>query len=138
MTKIIAWCELRYLTLAELEALFRRFRQSSGAQRPVRPSAGLCSPASKASATPWRCALPGSRSRERRRFSLSGGRTSGQVCSTMFSSFSPRAKRSRLAATTLQRRSAVASLLLELCGVINTFGNSWNGRRDGRRWARPA
>jgi len=26
MTKIITWCELRYLTLAELEALFRRFR----------------------------------------------------------------------------------------------------------------
>src|SRR5262249_3383306 len=51
----------------------------------------------------------------------------------MFSSFSPRAKRSRLAATTLQRRSAVASVLLELCGVINTFDNSWNGRRDGRR-----
>jgi len=52
---------------------------------------------------------------------------------TMFSSFSPRAKRSRLAATALQRRSAVASVLLELCGVISTFGNSRNGRRDGRR-----
>src|SRR5215831_13292681 len=51
----------------------------------------------------------------------------------MLSSFSPRAKRSRLAATALQRRSAVASVLLELCGVIRTFGNSWNGRRDGRR-----
>jgi hypothetical protein len=51
----------------------------------------------------------------------------------MFSSFSPRAKRSRLAATTLQRRSAVASVLLELCGVISTFGNLWNGRRDGLR-----
>jgi hypothetical protein len=52
----------------------------------------------------------------------------------MFSSFSPFAERSRLAATTaLQRRSAVASVLLELCGVISTLGNSWNGRRDGRR-----
>ena len=42
-------------------------------------------------------------------------------------------KGSRLAATALQRRSAVASVLLELCGVIKTFGTSWNGRRDGRR-----
>src|SRR5215471_2256200 len=49
----------------------------------------------------------------------------------MFSSFSPRAKRSRLAATTLQRRSAVASVLLELCGVISTLGSSWKGRCDG-------
>jgi hypothetical protein len=32
-----------------------------------------------------------------------------------------------------RRRSAVASVLLELCGVIKTFGTSWNGRRDGRR-----
>ena len=38
-----------------------------------------------------------------------------------------------MAATTLHRRSAVASLLLELCGVISTLGNSWNGRRDGLR-----
>jgi hypothetical protein len=38
-----------------------------------------------------------------------------------------------IGATTLQRRSAVASLELELCGVISTFGGSWNGRRDGRR-----
>ena len=60
-------------------------------------------------------------------------RPSRQVWSTMFSSFSPRAKRSRLAATTLQRRSAVASLELELCGVISTLGSSWNGRRDGLR-----
>ena len=51
----------------------------------------------------------------------------------MFSIVSPRAKRSRLAATTLQRRSAVASVLLELCGVISTLGSSWNGRRDGLR-----
>src|SRR5260370_6808393 len=41
----------------------------------------------------------------------------------MFSSGSPRAKRSRLAATSLQRRSAVASLELELCGVISTLGS---------------
>ena len=51
----------------------------------------------------------------------------------MFSSFSPFAKRSRLSATTLQRRSAVAPVLLELCGVISTLGSSWNGRRDGLR-----
>src|SRR5215468_2936331 len=51
----------------------------------------------------------------------------------MFSSFSPRTKRSRLAATTLQRRWAVVSVLLELCGVISTLGSSWNGRRDGLR-----
>src|SRR5215510_5500582 len=51
----------------------------------------------------------------------------------MFSSFSPRAKRSRLAATALHLRSAVASVLLELCGVISTLGSSWNGRREGLR-----
>jgi hypothetical protein len=39
----------------------------------------------------------------------------------MFLGGSPRAKRSRLAATTLQRRSAVAPLELELCGVISTW-----------------
>ncbi len=32
-----------------------------------------------------------------------------------------------MAVTALQRRSAVASVLLELCGVIKTFGTSWNG-----------
>ena len=52
----------------------------------------------------------------------------------MFSSGSRRAKRSRLAATAFQRRSAVASVLLELCGVISTLGNSWKGRRDGLRF----
>ena len=67
MTKIITCGELRYHTLAELEALFRTL-QSSGAPRPVRASALLCSPASKASAARWRHASPGSRSRERGRF----------------------------------------------------------------------
>ena len=70
MTKIITWCELRYLTLAELEACSGRFRLSSGAPRPVRTSAASCSPASKASAAPWRRASPGSRNRERARFNL--------------------------------------------------------------------
>src|SRR5215472_9931979 len=73
MTKIIAWCELRYLTLAELEALFRTLQIELGHAASVRPSAALCSPASKASAAPWRRALPGSRSRERGRFSLISG-----------------------------------------------------------------
>jgi hypothetical protein len=30
MTKIITWCELRYLTLAELEALFRTLQIKLG------------------------------------------------------------------------------------------------------------
>jgi hypothetical protein len=34
MTKIITWCELRYLTLAELEALFRTLRIELGRTAP--------------------------------------------------------------------------------------------------------
>ena len=68
MIKILTCSELRYLTLAELEALFRT-RTRAGRAR-VRPSTGLCSPASKASATPWQRASPGSRSRERGRLGL--------------------------------------------------------------------
>ena len=34
MTKIIAWCELRYLTLAELEALFRTLQMKLGRTAP--------------------------------------------------------------------------------------------------------
>jgi D-3-phosphoglycerate dehydrogenase len=67
---------------------------------------------------------------------LKDGRIGGgalDVRGTPFSSASPRAKRSRLAATAFQHRSAVASEELEQCGVISTFGSSWNGRRDGLR-----
>ncbi len=34
MTKIITWCELRYLTLAELEALFRTLQIELGRTAP--------------------------------------------------------------------------------------------------------
>ena len=34
MTKIITWCELRYLTLAELEALFRTLQIEFGRTAP--------------------------------------------------------------------------------------------------------
>ena len=34
MTKIITWCELRYLTLAELEALFRTLQNELGRAAP--------------------------------------------------------------------------------------------------------
>jgi len=34
MTKIITWCELRYLTLAELEALFRMLQIERGRTAP--------------------------------------------------------------------------------------------------------
>jgi hypothetical protein len=34
MTKIITWCELRYLTLAELEALFRMLQIEFGRTAP--------------------------------------------------------------------------------------------------------
>jgi len=34
MTKIITWCELRYLTLAELEALFRTLQIERGRTAP--------------------------------------------------------------------------------------------------------
>ena len=37
MTKIIAWCELRYLTLAELEALFRTLQIELGRAAPGSP-----------------------------------------------------------------------------------------------------
>ena len=70
MTKIITCSKLRYLTLDELEALFRTLRSSSGARRNVCASAASCSPAAKAAAAPWRRALRGSRSHERRRLGL--------------------------------------------------------------------
>jgi len=37
MTKIITWCELRYLTLAELEALFRTLQIELGRAAPGSP-----------------------------------------------------------------------------------------------------
>jgi len=66
MTKIITCSELRHRTLAELEALFRTLQIELGRTAPVRANAPLCSPTSKASAASWRCAVPGSRSRERK------------------------------------------------------------------------
>ena len=71
MTKIITCSELRYLTLAELEALFRTLQIELGRAAPGRASAASCSPASKASAAPSRRASPGSRSRKRERLGLS-------------------------------------------------------------------
>ena len=70
MTKIITCCQLRYLTLAELEALFRTLQIELERTAPGSPSAPMCSPASKASAVPWRRGSPGSRSRERERSGL--------------------------------------------------------------------
>jgi ATP-dependent DNA ligase len=46
---------------------------------------------------------------------------------------SPRSKRSRLLASSFQRRSAVPLVKPEQCGVISTLVSSWNGKRDGRR-----
>jgi hypothetical protein len=37
MTNIITWCELRYLTLAELEALFRTLQIDLGRAAPGSP-----------------------------------------------------------------------------------------------------
>ena len=37
MTKIITWCQLRYLTLAELEALFRTLQIELGRTTPGSP-----------------------------------------------------------------------------------------------------
>ena len=67
MTKIITCSELRYHTLAELEALFRTLQIELGRPHPFPPNAPSCSPASTASAAPWRCASTGSRSSKRRR-----------------------------------------------------------------------
>src|SRR5207302_7228079 len=58
---------------------------------------------------------------------------SDQVLITTLCNGSPRTKRSRLAARSPQRRSAVPSVNPEQCGVISTFDSSWNGNRDGRR-----
>jgi hypothetical protein len=41
MTKIITWCELRYLTLAELEALFRTLQIELGRIAPGSPERGI-------------------------------------------------------------------------------------------------
>ena len=66
MTKINTCSELRYLTLAELRTL----QIDLGRITPGSPEAGLCSPASKASAAPWRRTSPGSRSRMSGRLGL--------------------------------------------------------------------
>ena len=47
-----------------------------------------------------------------------------QVVVTMLSSGSPRMKRLRLSATSLQRRATMPSVQPEQCGVMMTFGNS--------------
>ena len=41
MTNIITWCELRYLTLAELEALFRTLQIEFGRTAPGSPERGI-------------------------------------------------------------------------------------------------
>jgi hypothetical protein len=41
MTKIITWCQLRYLTLAELEALFRTLQIELGRTAPGSPERGI-------------------------------------------------------------------------------------------------
>ena len=41
MTKIITWCELRYLTLAELEALFRTLQIELGRTAPDSRERGI-------------------------------------------------------------------------------------------------
>ena len=41
MTKIITCCELRYLTLAELEALFRTLQIELGRTAPGSPERGI-------------------------------------------------------------------------------------------------
>ena len=41
MTKIITWCELRYLTLAELEALFRTLQIELGRAAPGSRERGI-------------------------------------------------------------------------------------------------
>jgi hypothetical protein len=41
MTKIITWCELRYLTLAELQALFRTPQIELGRTAPGSPERGI-------------------------------------------------------------------------------------------------
>ena len=59
MTKIITCSELRYLTLADLEALLRSLQIEFGRTAPGSRE--------KASAASWRRASPGSRRRERTR-----------------------------------------------------------------------
>jgi hypothetical protein len=58
MTKIITCSELRYRTLAELEALFRTLQIELGCTAPVRASAASCLPASTSSAAPWQHGPP--------------------------------------------------------------------------------
>src|SRR5690348_16078432 len=61
IAKILICNELRYRTLAELEALFRPLEIELGRAAPVRASAPSCSPALTASAAPWWRASTGSR-----------------------------------------------------------------------------
>ena len=44
MTKIITWCQLRYLTLAELEALFRTLQIELGRTAPGSRGHGIGAP----------------------------------------------------------------------------------------------
>jgi hypothetical protein len=68
MTKIITCCELRYLTLAELEALFRTLQIELGRIAPGSPERGIVLAGLE------RRASPGSRSRERERLGLAPSR----------------------------------------------------------------
>ena len=51
--------------------------------------------------------------------------------SIAFSTGSPRAKRSRFAATKSQRRSTICVVQAEICGAITTLSSSWNGWSAG-------
>src|SRR5207249_4277315 len=51
---------------------------------------------------------------------------------TRFSGVSPRPTRSTFSAMSFARASSIPSVQPDTCGVMSTFGSSWNGRRAGR------